>query len=63
VSSVYTGAEAAELTVDQAEQSSKAGGKRVTRPNTPESSSNKDIVVPRTPLRVCESQGDISITL
>ena len=59
----YTGAEAAELAVNQEEKSSKAAGKWVARPYTPESSSDEDIVVPKTPPRAGESQGGTSITL
>jgi hypothetical protein len=53
----YTGAEAAELAADQAEQSSTAAGKQVARPDTPENSTDEGLIIPGTPPRVGESQG------
>jgi hypothetical protein len=44
----YTGAEAAELAADQAEQGSSLAVNQTARPDTPENSS-EDFIVPNTP--------------
>ena len=59
----FTGAEAAEITADKAEQSSKMSQKQPGREDTPESSGADEIIIPRTPERAGESQGDTTITL
>src|SRR2546423_14964990 len=59
-----TGAEAAEITANRAEKSSRAADKRPARETTSENRSDEDVVVPRTPPRpVGESQGGTTITL
>jgi hypothetical protein len=59
----YTRAEAAELAADQAEQSSRAAGRQVARPDTPENSTEEGVIIPGTPPRAGESQGGTTITL
>jgi hypothetical protein len=60
----YSGAEAAEIAANRAEQSSRAAGERPARETTPENSSDEDVMVPGTPSRPTgESQGGTTITL
>jgi hypothetical protein len=59
----FTGAEAAEIAVDKAEQSSKVSHKQPGREDTPESSSADEIIIPRTPELAAESQGGTTKTL
>jgi hypothetical protein len=59
----YTGAEAAELAADQAEQSSKAASKQIAGPDTPENSTEEGFIIPGTLPRAGESQGGTTITL
>jgi len=59
----FTGAEAAEIAADKAEQSSKVSHKQPGREDTPESSGADEIIIPRTPERAGESQGGTTITL
>jgi hypothetical protein len=59
----YTGAEAAEIAVNRAEQSSKVTGTEANQLNIPETASDEDIIVPGTPSIGGESQGGTTITL
>jgi hypothetical protein len=45
----FTGAEAAEIAADKAEQSSKVSHKEPAREDTPESSGTDEIIIPMTP--------------
>ena len=47
----FTGAEAAEIAADKAEQSSKVSHMQPGREDTPESSGADEIIIPRTPER------------
>jgi hypothetical protein len=58
----YTGAEAPELAVDQAEQRSRLAAAQTARPGTPECDI-EDVVVPSTPPLPGESQGGTTIAL
>jgi hypothetical protein len=59
-----TGAEAAEIAADRAEQSSKMVGRQPTHEKTLENSGDEEVVVPGTPPEFPgESQGGTTITL
>jgi hypothetical protein len=60
---LFTGVEAAEITANQVEQSSKITGKQPPRDDTPESSDGEVMVRTTPPRPAGETDGGITITL